>query len=62
MKASELIRQRFANAPSSWLLSDEGRRLRAKSLRLVRQQEGRKAAKELRDEICVFVALLMPED
>ena len=60
MKPSELIRQRFANAPGEWLESDEGRRLRAKSLRFVRKVEGRKAAKELNDEIYVFIAIPMP--
>ena len=60
MKASELIRQRFANASSAWLMSKEGRRLRAKSLRHVRRVEGREAAKRLNDEIYVFIAIPMP--
>ena len=60
MKASELIRQRFANAPGEWLVSKEGRDLWAKSLWNVRKLEGRKAAKELDDEIWVFVVIPMP--
>jgi len=62
MKTSELIRMRFANASSSWLTSNEGRRLRAKSLRRVRKTEGHKVAKELANEICLFLAVPMPED
>lgn len=60
MKPSEFIRQRFANSPAGWIESEEGRRLRAKSLRHVRKVEGRKVAKRLNDEIYVFTAIPMP--
>jgi len=56
-KDSELILQRFACAETAWLLSDEGRRLRAKSLRHVRKLEGRRAAKEMNDMIYVYIAV-----
>lgn len=50
---------RFVTAPTEWLMSPEGRRLIAKTLRHCRAKHGRDEARRFRDAL-IFVGCLYP--
>jgi len=53
---------RFISAPTAWLMSPEGRRMIAKTLRLCRARHGRAEALRFRDHLlwvgCIYPQLL----